>query len=607
MDQLFGLFLVLVVIAVLVSAIALPIVALVLTLSYRKRIARLEARIDELQATLGNRPSTAAHEAPPPEPTTPPPPASAPAFSANNIESIIGRRWVGWVAISLILFATAFFLKYAFDNRWIGELGRVAIGITFGIGMGLAGYRYHQRGWRVFSQILTAGGIILLYLSTYAAFGYYQLIGQKTAFVYLIILVAQAAALALVYNAPAIAIMALVGGFLTPLLLHSDRDQYRSFFVYLAILDVGALALLKRWRGLSAIAYFGTQLLFWIWYTENYQPEKRTAVIVFQTVIFLLFLLAHLGRDMVRRESSSTEDSLLLFLNPFVFFATVYSLLNPTHHNWMGLFAIGLAMLYAGAAKLLHSYSPKNCRREILLLIAVALTFLTIAIPIQLSSNWITIAWAVEGIAILWVGFEVRSARLRAQALTLFGLAFFRILIWDAPYGQRPAFIPIFNRYFISSLIVIAFFIGAIYLYQRAIKKGLIEPTVTRLVIGLAAGVAFWYLISVETHTFFVTGALAQTDPAEVAHQHWLGQMALSVVWAAYAGALAAAGFVWRAAPLRWAALVLFALTIVKAMLIDLAELQQFYRIIVFFVLGILLLLVAWAYHKAFHSRESPK
>ena len=40
-------------------------------------------------------------------------------------------------------------------------------------------------------------------------------------------------------------------------------------------------------------------------------------------------------------------------------------------------------------------------------------------------------------------------------------------------------------------------------------------------------------------------------------------------------------------------------------MLVDLAELQQLYRIIVFFVLGILLLLVAWGYHKAFQAREA--
>jgi uncharacterized membrane protein len=40
-------------------------------------------------------------------------------------------------------------------------------------------------------------------------------------------------------------------------------------------------------------------------------------------------------------------------------------------------------------------------------------------------------------------------------------------------------------------------------------------------------------------------------------------------------------------------------------MLVDIAALQQLYRIMVFFVLGILLLLVAWGYHRAFHARES--
>src|SRR6185503_13307906 len=72
---------------------------------------------------------------------------------------------------------------------------------------------------------------------------------------------------------------------------------------------------------------------------------------------------------------------------------------NPTHHDWMGAFAIIMALVYAGIAKLLLSRAVGS-RREILLLIAVALTFLTVAIPIQLRSNWITIAWAVEGVAI---------------------------------------------------------------------------------------------------------------------------------------------------------------------------------------------------------------
>jgi uncharacterized membrane protein len=83
--------------------------------------------------------------------------------------------------------------------------------------------------------------------------------------------------------------------------------------------------------------------------------------------------------------------------------------------------------------------------------------------------------------------------------------------------------------------------------------------------------------------------------------------MALSVLWSVYAAVLAAIGFVRRLSAIRWAALALFALTIGKAMLVDIAELQQLYRIIVFFVLGLLLLMVAWGYQKTFHSWESSK
>lgn len=321
MDQLIFPILALFVMAVFLSAIILPIVALVISIGSRKklneRISRLEvgqpplpgslqqpasdvsliqnvqqlyARVGRLEATLAAHsifPETVERSEPvghdrqateeqvlPPLTESPEPPGAVlpevshhispgvpeetqPAIAADaaaathreradRLESMIGRRWVGWAAIALILFATAFFLKYAFENRWIGELGRVAIGVAFGIGMCVAGYKYHQRRWRVFSQILTAGGIVLLYLSTYAAFGYYHLVTQKVAFLYLAILIAEAAGLALLYNAPAIAIMALVGGFLAPVLLHSDRDQYRSFFAYIAALDVGALALLKH-------------------------------------------------------------------------------------------------------------------------------------------------------------------------------------------------------------------------------------------------------------------------------------------------------------------------------------------------------------------------
>ena len=168
-------------------------------------------------------------------------------------------------------------------------------------------------------------------------------------------------------------------------------------------------------------------------------------------------------------------------------------------------------------------------------------------------------------------------------------------------------FTPVLNRYFLSSLVVIGCLFGASVLYQRAGERKQIHAPTLRLVILLGTLVALWFVMSVETQTFFAARAAAEKIAEDAEHLRWLGQMALSVLWAAYAAALAAAGFVRRSASVRWAALALFALTIIKAMLVDIAQLQQLYRIIVFFVLGVLLLLVAWGYHKAFHSRESSK
>jgi uncharacterized membrane protein len=642
--------------AILLAAVVLPIVALVVSINTKNRlnqiskpgqtppatgqspqlpiaeanrlaawVQQLDARVASLETTLIGQAIPRPQVAEPrpaiePPPSIPPPPTSvaspvvAPvsAFTSTpvrppqseRIESIIGRRWLGRAAVCVILFAAAFFLKYAFDNRWIGELGRVAIGVAFGISMTVAGFKYHQRNWRVFSQILTAGGIVLLYLCTYAAFGYYHLATQKPAFVYLAILVAEAAGLALLYDAPAIAIMALIGGFLSPILLRSDRDQYRSLFGYIAALDLGALALLKHWPGLGSLAFAGTHLLFWLWYGDRYHPQKLGAVMAFQTIVFLLFLLAHLARELLKRGTATVEDLVLTVINPFVYFATAYHLLNSGYHDWMGVFALVMALVYAATTKVLLKPAAHN-RVESLLMIGVALTFVTIAIPIQLRSNWITIAWSVEALLMLWAGLETRSEGLRAAALALFGLALLKLVFWDTPHGIRPMFTPVLNKYFLSALVVTACLLAAASVYQKVGQRKQIFEPIQILVIVLVAIGTLWLVMSLETYSFFAARAAAKRLFEDAHHERWLGQMALSVLWSIYAGVLAAIGFIRHSAAVRWAALSLFALTVVKAMLVDIAQLQQLYRVISFLVLGFLLLLVAWGYQKAFHAGQS--
>jgi uncharacterized membrane protein len=592
--------------------IVLPIVAFVRT----NRIRSLELRLAGVEAALHRlirqQESVAAPaveapvvvEAPPVAeivaPAAPAPARSAPAPPATeSLEAVIGQKWVGWIAVLLIFCAAAFFLKYAFENRWIGELGRVSIGVAAGLAMAWGGLERHRKGWRYLAQILTGGGITILYLSVYGAFGYYHLLGPRAAFVALVILVVEAHLLALSYNARAVAVMALVGGFLVPVLLSTGRDQYAVLFTYMGILDLGVLAvvMVRRWPWIGSLAYVATQCLFWLWYGEHYHPEKRAAAVVFQAAILLLFLLADLAPHL-RRQAAGWEECIRLTVNPFVFYATCYFLLNDDRHEWMAPLALAMAILYAAMARVELALRPSD-RRFLLITAGTALTFVTLAIPVQLESNWITIGWSVEALVLLWASFEVAAPRLQWLSGLVFAAAILRFLAVDTPWEYRAAFIPVFNQYFLGMLALAACLACAAYLARRL-------PVF--LTAGLLAVGVLWFGLSFEAYSYFDAQARAlQVDAYDAAKQlRWTGQLALSVLWSVFAGSMTAAGFRLHLRAARVAGLVLFGVTLVKVVFLDISELRQFYRILALLALGVVLLVVAWKYQRGLR-REQPR
>jgi uncharacterized membrane protein len=613
--------LILIVALLVCLCIVLPIVAFVRT----NRIRTLELRLAGVEAALlrlmRQQESVAAPaveapvmEAPvvkaPPVAAGPPPVAettataafapSAPAPPAiESLEAVIGQKWVGWIAVLLIFCAAAFFLKYAFENRWIGELGRVSIGVAAGLGMAWGGQERHRKGWRYLAQILTGGGIAILYLSVYGAFGYYHLLGARAAFAALAILVVEAHLLALSYNARAVAVMALVGGFLVPVLLSTGRDQYAVLFTYMGILDLGVLAvvMVRRWPWIGSLAYVATQCLFWNWYGAHYHPEKRVAVVAFQAAILLLFLLADLAPNL-RRQSAGWEDCIRLTVNPFVFYATCYFLLDDDRHEWMAPLALAMAILYAAVARAELALRPAD-RRILLVTAGTALTFVTLAIPVQLEFNWITIGWGVEALLLLWASFEAAAPRLRSLSGIVFAAAVLRFLLVDTPWDYRAAFTPVFNRYFLGMLALASCLACAAYLARRL-------PVF--FMAGILAVGVLWLGLSFEAYSYFAAQARAlQPDAYEAAKQlRWTGQLALSVLWSVLAGLMTAAGFRLRLRAARVAGLALFGVTLLKVVFLDISELRQFYRILALLALGLVLLVVAWKYQRGLR-RERPR
>ena len=127
------------------------------------------------------------------------------------------------------------FLKFAFENNWIGPAGRIVVGLVSGVALVAWSERFRTRGYTTFSYSLKAIGIGTLYLSAWASFQIYSLVPSGIAFMTMLTVTTAAGALALAQDAEMLAAFALVGGFATPLLLSSGRREI-TLFVYVAIL-----------------------------------------------------------------------------------------------------------------------------------------------------------------------------------------------------------------------------------------------------------------------------------------------------------------------------------------------------------------------------------
>ena len=472
-------------ILLLTVAVLVPIATLILVIVLFRRVGDSAAAAGPLggrarSADVGPAPADAAEvveaavvtapEGARPSAAGPAPPApdAASARPGINWELLIGRKGLGWVAVVLLLFGTAFFLRYAYENQWIGPIGRVAVGLLAGLALVSGGWRYHWRGWRVFSQMLSSGGVLVLFLSVYSAFGFYHLVPQQAAAGFLLAVIVESALLAVLYNAPALAWMSLLGGLLTPVLMRSETDQYQSLFTYLAVLDAGVvvLALWRHWFGLATAALLGTQGLFWLWHVQNYHPEKLAWAIGFQLVIYVLFVLHSLTAHVFRRRTASWEDLARLLLNACLWFTAAYVLLRADYRDWLGLLAVGMAMVYTVLGRVMLGRRPDD-GRQLLTALAAAVGFIALAFPIQARAEWIALGWAAESAALWWFGLRTRSPALRGMAAGVAVLAVGRLVFVDTPHRGFELVTPIFNQYAIPALGVTACLLGSVIVARR--------------------------------------------------------------------------------------------------------------------------------------------
>jgi uncharacterized membrane protein len=595
----------------------------------RELVRDLAQRVERLERKLGAGPAdrdiptpvarpetvSASTPAPPPPPVPDIPPQPGVRLRAHagdaDLESRIGSHWLNRIGIAAVLIGVSYFLKYAFDNNWIGPAGRVTIGLLAGIAVVIWSERFRSHGYQIFSYSLKAVGIGVLYLSLWAAFHVYSLIPSGIAFVAMLAVTASTAILAITQDAEILGAFALSGGYTTPLLLSTGINKELQLFSYVALLDVAAVAMvaLKPWRRLLALAYAGTLILYIGWYSEFYNRSQLNLTVAFATLFFAIFAVAPLLARQPESEAApfAAVPLFLAFVNAGVYFLQVYAMFEEVDKHAMAWFALALSAVYIYLSRQTQRYypDPQNIERLHYLHLALAIGFITVAIPIRLDGHWITIGWLVEAGVLLWLADRIRSTFLNIFAIGALALGVLRLVAIDDFRATTLIFNARMGTYVVAIVVL-----GALAWYgqrrsdepsRQCAAIALIVLNVLAL-IALSHEVADYYARERAAISPAYNGrSYAPYDPAYSENTRGIRlaeDFTYSALWMAYGAMLMVVGFWRRSSFVRWQALVLIAVTIVKVFVYDVSQLDKGYRIVSFIVLGILLLTISFVYQR---------
>ncbi len=196
-----------------------------------------------------------------------PPIVTSPAKSQTysmDLEAKIGGNWLSKIGILTLFLGLAFLFQYAYQHSWISETTRVVIGILTGLVLLSLGEYFHNKNKYIpYARVMTGGGIAVLYLSFYAAYGFYHLIAIYPALGLMLLTTLTALFFSIRYNTEINAVIGVLGAYLTPVLLKAGMNDVYLYLSYSFILTFGILLLCywKKWKYTLVLGIFGGYLL----------------------------------------------------------------------------------------------------------------------------------------------------------------------------------------------------------------------------------------------------------------------------------------------------------------------------------------------------------
>ncbi|EIL89758.1 membrane protein [Rhodanobacter fulvus Jip2] len=459
-------------------------------------------------------------------------------FTEGNVPVKIGM---------LVLFAgVAALLKYAADAGMLHvpialRLSAVAVAAVAAL---IFGWRQRDTR-RGFALSLQGGAIGVLLITVFAAFRLYALLPPQAAFVVLLVLVAGVGVLAVLQDALALAVLALLAGFLAPILTSTGQGSHVALFSYYAVLNLAifGVAWRRSWRVLNLLGFVATFGIGTAWGVLQYRPELFASTEPFLLLNFLFYLaIPLLYLRHAEAERSKVIDGCLVFGTPLVSLLLQGALLQWQAQP-LAFSALAAAVIYVAVAWSVRGREHLGILRDAWAALAIALA--TLAVPLALSASLTGSVFALEGAGLVWLGFRQQRWLSRWAGVALQGAAAFAVVIGYGfhYFDHAPATVVSWlDRDFLSALIlVIAAFASASF-YARMGNDGIAQRRTAVLLYGW--GLCWWLgdcVVAIGRHISYASEPAALMlllivtawACAEVARHHPRFELGTMVAWTA--------------------------------------------------------------------------
>ena len=252
----------------------------------------------------------------------------------------------------------------------------------------------------------------------------------------------------------------------------------------MALINIGILIieLKKYWKPLYYAAFGMTwvMLIGWLLFDYNVNSQFNLALL-FLSVFYLIFYATFIGYKITHKKNFVRGDILVLLLNSFLFYGIGFVLLNQNNStdHLLGIFTLINALIHFAVSTVI--YRLKLADKNIFYMISgLVLVFITIAIPVQLNGNWVTLLWVGEAAILFWIGRTKEVPIYETISYVLMLLATFSLYQdWSIFYSQFNYIseyeinnnlyqkTPVFNVQFLSSILFIEGFTFINYISRK--------------------------------------------------------------------------------------------------------------------------------------------